>query len=79
MASIGQDRIPRRELIARDKAEKAVAERGFTLRGTEPAPVGRGVIAIAVNGTHTIVHVGPDKAEALFGLAALASRPMGRE
>ena len=77
-ASIGQGRRSRREIIAREKAEAAVVARGFIMHEIQPAPSGPGVIAIAVNGTHIIVHLGPDPASALFGLAALASRPEGR-
>lgn len=78
MASIGNPPRPQREILADRALIEACIERvGFVFRGIEPAKNG-GVIAIVVNGNKTIMHLGRDRAEATFSLAALMRRPLGR-
>ncbi len=79
MASIGQTIRTPREIKAYEALDEALTARdGFAFSGFEPAS-GGGVIAVVVNGTKVIMHLGYDEAHAVSGLAALALRPLGRD
>ena len=78
MTTLG-NRRPAREIRAFEALDEALAQReGFVFRGIEPA-AGGGVVAIVVNGEKKIMHLGTDTADAVFGAAALARRPLGRD
>jgi hypothetical protein len=76
-SSIGRPPKPRRDVVAQTKADAALAARGYVYRGLEDAADG-GVVAVAVNGRHVLMHLGRDKTDALFGLARVAAAPEGR-
>lgn len=77
-ASIGRTPRPAREVKAEQVLDEALLTReGFVLRGIEPAK-GGGMVAIVVNGEKRIMHLGRDKADAMFGLAHYMTLPVGR-
>lgn len=80
-ASIGRPPPrPAREVRSESRLEAALRERGFLFRGIEPSKIGRGVIAIADGkGGKVLMHLGRDATDARYNLAALATRPAGRE
>lgn len=71
-ASIGRA-LKTREQRAEEELTAALAARGFTFAGVDPTD--GGVIAVAVNGRHVLMHLGRDKADAMFRLASQAVRP----
>jgi hypothetical protein len=64
---------------ARMAVEVALAERDIApdVRFEKPSK-GSGVVAVVIDGKKVLMHLGRDEADAMFGLAALASRPAGR-
>lgn len=74
----GIGRALTREERALIEAEVALAERDFALSDFRRPSTGKGIVAVGIDGRKTLMHLGRDKADALFGLASLARRPAGR-
>ena len=81
MVSIG-NRDPSFRLDRFEKAriavEAALADRDITPDITFESLADGGVVAIVVDGEKRLMHLGRDKADAMFRLATLAARPEGR-
>jgi hypothetical protein len=82
MTSIGNrdpsfrlDRVER----ARIAVEAALADRDISpLISFERPSGGSGIVAVVIDGEKVLMHLGRDQADAMFRLATLAARPVGR-
>ncbi len=79
MAHIGNRPISFEEK-ARVALEVALAERDISpvVMFEEPSS-GSGIVAVVIDGEKRLMHLGKNRGEAMFRLASLVSRPIGRE